>query len=381
MKTLRTKPMLKQIAIWLSTACVCGLFLLFAMQFPSSSLAQTPTPTCTVTPTPTPTATVTPTICPPCPPTPTPYPPSFDHPFTPVSSQFQPPDRGNILGWRAYTPTPAPSASPPGVMVIHGGGWSEGDPFEGGSTMAAADLAAGGYYVVIVNYELAPCGLIPGQPCHETDPSPPNDIGYWVKRQTDEIKSLVKALRADPHCNGKVGIVGSSAGATLAVSVAVDTTSSGNVWPFWTAQNRPDCAIMLSATYDFSDRTPPFGQNQVDPRFLRGVENFTRTGNLTTQKQLSPVSLVTIPTTEVPFKPLSLINSEGDSPPAYHQIVDMICALKAAPVPDTAYETFTIPHSSEHAFQYWKSWDKQPCVGPCKTISSHVTEFLDTQLK
>jgi hypothetical protein len=93
------------------------------------------------------------------------------------------------------------------------------------------------------------------------------------------------------------------------------------------------------------------------------------------------LSLVKTPE-EVPFKPLFLIYSLHDSPPPYRQIVDMICALKAAGVPDSAYQTLTIPNSAEHSFVYWYSWDGQPCIDiPCNQIVRDVIDFLDAHLK
>jgi hypothetical protein len=93
------------------------------------------------------------------------------------------------------------------------------------------------------------------------------------------------------------------------------------------------------------------------------------------------VSLVKTPE-EAPFRPLFMINSWWDHPTPYHQIVDMICALKAKGVPDDAYQTLTIPDSHEHGFAYWDSWDGIPCdIGPCNDIGHDVIGFLDAHLK
>ena len=292
-----------------------------------------------------------------------------------IPPAFQPPDAtAGILRWRVYTPPPAP-VSPPGVIVIHGGGWKAGGPFQDGPDLISNDLAEAGYYVVSVNYELAPCGLIPKQPCHQThDPDDEHDDGYWVQRQSHEIKSFVKALRADTHVNrDKIGVVGGSAGATLAINVALDTRPGG--WTNWTAVDRPVCAVGLSGVYDFSDRTPQCYAPLDD--FINAAENYTRTGNLELQKQYSSVSLVTTPTEQMPFRPLFLINSEFDHPTPYRQIVDMICALKAAQVPDDAYQTLTIPNSTRHGFLLWVKVDEVRD----QTVAEEVIEFLDAHLK
>jgi hypothetical protein len=52
-------------------------------------------------------------------------------------------------------------------------------------------------------------------------------------------------------------------------------------------------------------------------------------------------------------------------------------------VPDSAYQTLTIPDSDEHAFEYWDSWDGIPPVGSehTRTIRDDVIAFLDAHLK
>jgi hypothetical protein len=62
----------------------------------------------------------------------------------------------------------------------------------------------------------------------------------------------------------------------------------------------------------------------------------------------------------------------------YHQMVDMICALKAKDVPDSSYQTLTIPDSDEHAFAYWYSPDGQP--GSSNLIKDDVIAFLHAHL-
>jgi hypothetical protein len=59
-------------------------------------------------------------------------------------------------------------------------------------------------------------------------------------------------------------------------------------------------------------------------------------------------------------------------------MVDMICALKSAGVPDSAYQTLTIPNSEEHAFEYWDSPDGQP--GSTNLIKDDVIAFFHAHL-
>ena len=335
-----------------------------------------PSPTCTTTASPTPLS--SPCRTPDqtfCTPTPTPYALSQNGSFIEViPCQFQNPN-GAQLAWLPF-PTPAATPTPrngpcatatpqgvvrkPAVMVIHPGNWNAYSGDSGLTPGVAADIAnTGEFFVVSVWFELAPPGYIPGQPCHYLDDSAP---GSRMKQTVDDIKALVCALRADPRCNGKVAVLGGSAGANLAVTVALDTTESldencKDVWPWWFKSgidSRPDCAVMLSAIYDFSDWTPPNNSNVTDSLFVKdGLLNYAQTLDLNTLASLplNPVGLVSqTGASGWGFKPLFLINSWCDNPTAYHQIVTMTCALEGQA--DTDYQILTVPNA-KHAFGYW----------------------------
>jgi acetyl esterase/lipase len=265
------------------------------------------------------------------------------------------------------------------VIVLHGGGFKSGHPFQGGPNVAAIALAAKGYYVAVADYELAPCGVIPTEHCHDGT-SDGIAAGRWPI-QWQDAEAEVKAMRSDHvYCNGKVGLLGGSGGGTHAVWPALDTVSSTG-WPNWTADDRADCAVSLSGAFDFSDRTVENYPNILPdplPNFIRDIENYTNTGDLATQKSDSPVARVTAYDSAT-FRPLYLINSRYDTMP-YHQILDMICALRSAGVPDTAYQTLTIPSSAEHEFAYWDSWDGISS-NPAKKVSDDVIAFFDAHLK
>jgi acetyl esterase/lipase len=274
-----------------------------------------------------------------------------------------------------YLPSPAPAGGTgPAILILHEGGFMMGNFFSSHVTVPAQDLAAAGYYTVIADYRLAPCGLVTGQPCHD-DP----DSGR-PPQQTDDVKAFVRALRADEHCNGLVGIVGGSAGGSHAAFVALDRrTSTG--WPNWTAADRPDATVCLSGAYDLADRTPEtYGPNPL-PDFIFRVENYTNSCIPTEQHDVSPVARIDSGTAST-FKPMFFINSEQDSMPV-HQMFDIECALQRAGVASSQYELLTIPHSDAHAFQFWSEWDGKPVIGDAPTvlIKGDVIQFLDAHLK
>ncbi len=364
---------LRQISLWLISAAGCFLFVLLSLKSTSTVKAQTPTPpntptpTCTVTPTPSVTASPTPTPCAKCSPHMT---PNASPSATPIPSPYQLPEDQGVLEWRPFVPTGNPPW--PAIVLIHPGGFYEGSMYGMVLSIVAQDLADAGYITFVVSYRLAPCGQIEGQPCHNDDAEtgrPP--------QQTDDIKAAIRAVRADGRCNGKVGAVGGSAGASHAVFVVLDTTTSAN----WSPSLRPDCAVGLSGAYDFSDRTDenyPANVGDPLPAFVSNVTNYTNTTDLTIQKDLSPVSLVTTPTGQKPFKPIMILTSRYDPMP-YHQIVDLQCAFQEKDIDPSLYQFITVPDASDHAFALWDNYDAG--YPYAQLIKSRVINFLDAHLK
>lgn len=254
----------KQGSVSLLTTAGCLLFVLVGIKATPVVKAQgtpTPTPTCTVTPTISPTATPEPTVCGDC--TPGPTPPDAPTP-TPIPDAYQPHGHDGtttVLEWRPYSPSG--SGPWPGILLLHAGGFKTGGVYSSLIENVAKDLADAGYYTVIATYRLAPCGVIKGQTCHADDPN-----SGRPQQQINDVKSLVRALRNDPHCTGKkIGIVGGSAGGTHAVWTAIDQTTS-TVWPVWGSDERPDAVVSLSGAYDFADRFPP-GYETLKPVYER----------------------------------------------------------------------------------------------------------------
>ena len=354
----------------------------FPGPMPPSAKADTYTIDCTATPSPTPITDGTPLpslayATPTAYPTPT--------PLEILPSAYQNPN-GASLAWAQFGGDA--NHPKPGVLVIHGNGWNAGSALDNlGQTR---DIADAGFFAATVFYELAPNdetveGYIPGQPPHGLDGTDP---GWRMNQQVNDVESAVKAMRADPRCNGWVAVVGGSAGATHAITVALDTNpsgSNGGDWPHWFQNghdDRPDCAVMLSATYDFSDWTPRTGETQTDTDFVHSVHNYAQTLDLNTLADLplNPVNLVPGAIAHG-FKPIYMVNSYHDHPTAYHQLVTMVCLLLNSGLTRyTDFDYLTIPGSSGHvhAFQYWDSWDNMPSLLQ-HTVGDDVISFLKTQ--
>src|SRR5438034_1363734 len=175
--------------------------------------------TLTVNPAPTPTPTVTPT------PSPTPTPP-------PAETYGNDAD-GSVLQWVRYTPQ---GAGPwPAVILIHGGYFQYGGP--GLCAQAGSDLSAAGFLCFAITYRLD-VGLILGQPAifngRRTGVAGPTSD---IHDQSDDVRTAIRAARADPDCNGKVYGVGGSAGGCHVLFAAVTGTLG---------DDKPDAAVGLS---------------------------------------------------------------------------------------------------------------------------------------
>ena len=87
-----------------------------------------------------------------------------------------------------------------------------------GVEKVSRDLQSSGYLALAVTYRLARCGRITGQ-----DPNYEDPLSGRPPEQTDDIKSLIKAARSLTNlCNGNVGVLGGSGGASHAIFVSAE---------------------------------------------------------------------------------------------------------------------------------------------------------------
>jgi acetyl esterase/lipase len=243
---------------------------------------------------------------------------------------------GAPLHWDVYTPR---GAGPwPVVLLIHGGGYISGSPTSNQQSVGCAhDLAAAGYLALSITYRLAPPGRIEGQTSTGCAP-----------QQYDDIKMAARAARADPRCNGRLGVIGGSAGGGHAAWLAVDHLATHR--PRWSGEDRPDGAICLSGPYNFTDYRP---NNNLDG-FVSNVTSYCCVPDTTEPTEEDRAILeANSPVTRVDIRarPMLLVNSERDFMPIEQQ-EDMVAALDAAFGGEPNYEAITVS-GNDHSWPIW----------------------------
>lgn len=247
----------------------------------------------------------------------------------PIIEQYGVADDGTILTWQVF---PAKGAGKhPNVVVIHGGGFSS-YPADSKLLACARDLSAAGMNAFVIDYRLAPPGVIPGQ----------KSDGRYPDQENDVIVAI-RAARADFRGNGMVGAVGGSAGGSHIIYTAANGTPG---------DDRVDAGVCLSGAYDYSDMTSWQWQGGA---FLGWVSNYVNSTDAGDLGAASPVAFI-----KGPLPPLRLYCSASEPMPP-QQITDLTTQLSR--VKSRNYQQ-TVLTGRAHAFAYWNS------------ISSEVINFL-----
>jgi acetyl esterase/lipase len=235
--------------------------------------------------------------------------------------------------------------------------------------VATRDLTDNGFLVFQIEHRLAPDGLLQDQTmhCSGDDCTAAQVASGRPPQQTDDVKQQILAALDDTDCNGKIFLIGGSAGGCLALWVALDP-APGNItdWgPDVVAKIK--AVVGLSGVYDLSLRTP-----QPPQTFIDDVDNYTNTTEqqadcAAKQYAVSPISLVAAAT---PIPPVRLYATEGDSVPPV-QATNMKTALQAQGVDVQEYTM----SGSAHAFNYWHMINNQ--TNPPECVSEQVIDFLN----
>jgi len=139
----------------------------------------------------------------------------------------------------------------PALVVIHGGGFVNGDKRRGGFLRVAIDYASKGYVTMPVNYRLRQANEV----------APILDSVADVKNAVRWLRAHAEEYQVDPN---RIGAIGGSAGAHLAVMLAVCATEAGleGDGPYQEYSSQVQAAAASATPTDLANFDNP---RQIDP--------------------------------------------------------------------------------------------------------------------
>jgi acetyl esterase/lipase len=229
---------------------------------------------------------------------------------------------GDNRQWRLDLARPAEPAKGlrPAIVVIHGGGWLEGDK-SSFSTPARRppgniiDLARRGYVAITINYRLSAEAAFPAA--------------------IDDCRTAVRWLRAHARHYGvdrnRIGAWGNSAGGHLALLLALDEAAAvaDRGAPHAEFSSRVQCAVSDSGPLDLEHQSKHGDIRTVVERFLGGPAEGDR---LPLYRKASPIHHAT---KEAP--PLLLIHGTADSQVSVETADAFVVSLSRAGARDVGY--------------------------------------------
>ncbi len=195
----------------------------------------------------------------------------------------------------------------PGIVLIHGGAWRGGSKaeFEG----LLRESARAGYVAISINYRLVPKQVFPAQI---------EDCKCAVRW----FRANAEQLHLDPD---RIGVVGSSAGAHLAMLLGASDTSDGleGVGGSPEASSRVQAVVSYAGPTNLLSEFPP-ASKQLVADFVGGpVQDHQEAA-----RKASPISFV-----NAGDPPMLLIQGTKDPLVPHDQAVQMADALTKAGVP------------------------------------------------
>lgn len=207
----------------------------------------------------------------------------------------------------ANGPATAATALRPGIVFVHGGGWTGGD--KSGWARQAAEMAGRGYVCVSVNYRLAP---------KHRYPAAVEDVQTAVRW----LRAHAAEFRLDPR---RVGSMGDSAGGHLASMLGVLDTLDRRV-PADAPSSRVNCVVDYYGRMDLT--LEPVGTGGVNYR--PGFIGKSNEEGLALYQEASPINHIDART--VPFL---IVQGTRDQQVEPAQSEHMMAALDKAGVEAT----------------------------------------------
>ena len=250
-----------------------------------------------------------------------------------------------------------PNTLSPAVLLIHGGGWKEGDKRQTREIEFGTTLADNGYVVASINYALRSAGKFPLnlQDCK-------NGIRY--------LRAHSREIGIDPS---RIAVMGGSAGGHLALMVAYtgdDPTLAPNE-PYSGVSDKVSCVVDFYGITDIGSRkkTDPNGK----PTEARGVESEVQAifgSNPEDWKKASPVGYIRkdLPATLI-------LHGRRDTTVDYDQSQELADALKKVGATHEIIWLADAPHS--FSFRYAVPKSKKPLE---KNVGPDVLAFLKKHL-
>lgn len=213
----------------------------------------------------------------------------------------------------------------PGVVFVHGGGWTGGD--KGAWATQARDLAAKGYVAVSVNYRLAP--------------------GYPYPANIKDVQRAVRWLRTQTaayHVDGtRLGAIGDSAGGHLATMLGV-TDAKSDAAPF--VPSRVQCVVDYYGRMDLTLDPTGTGGHDYRPAYI----GKSKADALAAYREASPIFHIDAQTC-----PILIVQGTHDPQVEPQQSKNMLAALDKANIESSLLLLNGQGHgfSGESARQAW----------------------------
>jgi acetyl esterase/lipase len=228
----------------------------------------------------------------------------------------------------------------PAVIVIHGGGFNDGDKARKRELNFCGHLARRGYVAMSINYKLR---RMKGQVTW------PQSV-YDAKSSVRWLRKNAERLGIDPE---RIGVMGSSAGGNLAAMLATTGPSDG----FDPAEPYGEFPATVACAVDF--------YGAVDLMNYHDMKMFAKTREEAPElyKKASPITYV-----DAGDAPLLMVHGTADETVPLSQSETLAAICKAAGM---EHELIVIPDAPHTFYMEWKQHDLKPAI----------FGFLDKHLK